>query len=40
MSEYQKSGGFNVTNSEFCFMKTIESAIFDEFKGNNSALSQ
>jgi len=33
-------GGINVTNSEKKIMKTLEKAIFDEFKGNNSALSQ
>jgi len=33
-------GGFNVTNSEYVCMTTLENAIFDEFKGNNSALRQ
>jgi len=34
-----KFGDFKVTNNDG-FLQTLEHAIFDEFKGNNSALSQ
>ena len=34
-----KFGDFKVTNSDV-FVQTLENDIFDEFKDNNSALSQ
>ena len=35
-----KFGDFKVTNSDVFCVHTLENAIFDEFKGNKSALSQ